>query len=587
MTSLPRALCSALAAFVVGVPAPAQDPPNVLLILADDMGVDMLGAYGVGSNPPSTPHLDALAAQGVLFRNAWSAAVCSPTRAGIQTGRHAFRTGIGIGIRYDAEPAAHALLPSEVSLPEMLDEASDSWAHALIGKWHLDTQHSGGLLGPNLAGYQHFAGVVENLDVSVDGYYDWMRVENGVEEVKREYITTTQIDDALAWMQSAPEPWFCFLSLSAPHAPLHAPPAHLHSVDLGSADPVPTQDPVPYYRAMVEAMDTELGRLFASLDPALLARTQRFFVGDNGSLPAVSQPPFVPAHAKGTVYEGGVHVPFVAQGPLVGVPGSESAALVHTQDLFATLAAIAGVDLGAAYPGRAFDGESLLPQLSDPSAPTQRAALYTEFFHPNDAAPTRWPLPCAQGPASSVCQLDLGFGTPGGPQLALCGDPLVQGNSADLQLSGASPSAALLFFVSDQYEPQPALGGSLIPSLDSLVLINTASDPLGGFQTTVPGYYGLGWMYVQALALKTESLPFAFELSNTLRIHYLADKRALRDARYKLIVDAYTCIEELYDLQADPHELNDLLLQPSLDPEAQQSYAALQAELAQLLTSPG
>ncbi|MHC5212536.1 MAG: sulfatase-like hydrolase/transferase, partial [Planctomycetota bacterium] len=130
---------------------------NVLIVVADDLGVDMVGAYGEGSDPPPTPVIDSLASQGVLFRNAWSNPVCSPTRAALLTGRPAFRNGIGYIV--DASPNNLALPYAEVTLPEMLALGTGgNYRSGAFGKWHLGNDSVGGALAPNLAGFDHFAG---------------------------------------------------------------------------------------------------------------------------------------------------------------------------------------------------------------------------------------------------------------------------------------------------------------------------------------------------------------------------------------------------------------------------------------------
>jgi arylsulfatase A-like enzyme len=144
----------------------AQDPGNVLILTADDMGGETLAAYGVGNDVAITPTLDAMAAGGVLFRNVWSTPKCSSTRATLQTGRHCFRTGIGEVIGGGDPPLPLA----ETTLPEMLALGAAPHATALIGKWHLSNDQSdpvtgqpiapdgGGALHPELQGYDHFAG---------------------------------------------------------------------------------------------------------------------------------------------------------------------------------------------------------------------------------------------------------------------------------------------------------------------------------------------------------------------------------------------------------------------------------------------
>ncbi|MEY2982666.1 MAG: Arylsulfatase precursor, partial [Planctomycetota bacterium] len=109
----------------------AQGQNNVLILLADDIGVDYVGCYGEGSNPPPTPNIDTLAQRGVLFRNAYANPSCSPTRACIHTGRFPFRTLVGRWIRYEnnSEPIGR-LLDEEWTIPEVLDRAGSGYAHA-------------------------------------------------------------------------------------------------------------------------------------------------------------------------------------------------------------------------------------------------------------------------------------------------------------------------------------------------------------------------------------------------------------------------------------------------------------------------
>ena len=162
------------------------------------------------------------------------------------------------------------------------------------------------------------------------------------------------------------------MAFNAPHKPYHAPPAHLHSYDL---PPLGSDDPL-YMRALTEAMDTEIGRLLTGLDPAVRANTLIVFVGDNGTAQSATTAPFVPAHAKGSTYEGGVNVPLIIAGPGV-VAGGECTALVNTTDLFATVAGFVGV------PSPAEDSVSLAPYLADPSAAPLRTWVYTEWFQPD------------------------------------------------------------------------------------------------------------------------------------------------------------------------------------------------------------
>ena len=206
-------------------------------------------------------------------------------------------------------------------------------------------------------------------------YWDWDKYVDG--EVAREdtYATTDSVDETLRAMEELAEPWFIWLAFNAPHRPFHAPPKHLHSFDLKGP---PERSPVAHMKAMTEAMDTEIGRLLESVDTT---RTTVIFIGDNGTTGEATDAPFDPAHAKGTLYEGGVHVPLIVAGSRVTRPGTECAALVCATDIFPTVRDIAG--LGDV----ARDGVSILPYLSDPDLPSLRDYLYAEIFRPNGPPP--------------------------------------------------------------------------------------------------------------------------------------------------------------------------------------------------------
>jgi arylsulfatase B len=133
-------------------------------------------------------------------------------------------------------------------------------------------------------------------------------------------------------------------------------------------------------KAMTEAMDTEIGRLLASMDPATLANTYVIFVGDNGTNGEAITPPWDPAKGKGTVFEGGINVPLIITGPTV-LPGAESPALLHVVDLFATIAELAGADASSAD-----DSTSFALHLSVPTAHTPQI-VYGERFRPNGFGP--------------------------------------------------------------------------------------------------------------------------------------------------------------------------------------------------------
>ena len=338
---------------------PAGTPPNVLVVVLDDVGTDQVRAYGEHPAAPPTPTLDALAARGLRFRNAYAHPSCSPTRAALLTGRHAIRTGAGANYTVSGD---RALSPDEVTLAEVLGGAG--YTTAAVGKWHLAGLLSAdALLHPLVQGFDTHRGTAGNLTDAVDGgvglgYTRWERVVDGQVALTRCYATTAAVDDALDIVAHSPEPWFVWLGLHAAHSPWHVPPRHLLS------DPVRDDDPVPVrYNAAVTAADHELGRLLDGLGPERLARTLVVAVGDNGAPPDAALWPRLRHQVKLSLYEGGIHVPWIVAGPGV-VPGV-SDALVQAEDLLPTVAELAGAPIDAL----ALDGISVASVLADPAAP--------------------------------------------------------------------------------------------------------------------------------------------------------------------------------------------------------------------------
>jgi len=546
---------------------------NVLILVADDLGVDMLSCYGVGSAPPPTPHLERMASEGVLFRNAWALPTCSPTRATIQTGRFPFRNSIGCVIStYSGGPG----LPlDELTLPEMLDQGTGGrYAHAAIGKWHLGTSQVGDQLAPNLAGYGYFAG---SLQGQLAAYDSWTRVVNGVGAHESRYATSVAVDDALAWIGAQTRPWLCYVAFQAPHAPFHRPPPALHTRSLPFLDPAPWcgasgGDPRPFYDAMVEALDTEIGRLLAGLSPLERARTTVIFLGDNGSDSCLIRPPLPSSHCKSTLYEGGLRVPLIVSGAGVTRPGV-STALVESSDLFATVAEIAGVDLAARFPGRRFDSVSLLPSVADPARRGERLWLYAENYTPNGRGNPQPLPPC---PTQTLCQADLGYGGPGPARLDACGPPLYGlygSNLVPLQLSAARPGARALLSIGPLAPAfDPRLGGWLVSSPPAALVpfVVNASGRIDTAFWNGPSSHEAHYQFV----IEDPRQVAGFELSNAVRLDLLwTDMQAARDWRFKLI-RLTPCREELYDLLLDPDESEDLLQAP-LSPDARAHRASL------------
>ena len=364
---------------------PSYRPPrpgNVLLIVGDDLGCDMLGSFGQHPAAPPTPTLDMLAANGVSFVSTYTDPICSPSRAAMLTGRYGVRTGMGMPI----EPSLpeFALPQVEVTLPERLQELAP-WpvAASAIGKWHLNSALDGPT-SPNHQGFEFYQGTEGNLSFG-QSYTSYVKVLNGVYGQASQYATSDQVDDALKRIGTMPEPWFLYLGFNASHKPFHAPPASLHSYPLAGP---PSASPELHYRAAVQAMDTELGRLLASIDPIVLARTTIVFIGDNGSPNEAILPPTVAGKNKGTLYEGGVHVPLIISGHRVEQPGSRCYELVNSVDLFPTVLELFGADSTSPLPSsKRIDGISLMPYLDQPLHPALRDWVFASRFTPNGFGP--------------------------------------------------------------------------------------------------------------------------------------------------------------------------------------------------------
>jgi len=386
----------------------AASPDNFLILLLDDLGVDKIGAYRNGEcvngecpTPPATPTIDGIAQQGVLFRNAWSNPKCSPTRVTMLTGRHAFRHRVGSVI---GDPGLEmGLDPATPNVANVLKGAG--YDTAAFGKWHVAgcVMVQGECTGvardfpshPIESGFDYFAGHPENFGDGGSDYCNWPKTVSQrtgpgpIDYVTQTttsttYATTETVNDAIAHIATMSEPWLAWVAFHAPHRPLHVVPTDpvgcTMTVDIGAGS-------VAMHDAMTTALDAEIGRLLSTLAATSSAfdRTTVFILGDNGSIFDVTRPPFDPGHAKGTVYEGGVNVPFVVSGPLVvpSAQGAESAGLVQVTDIFATLMDIVGLDPCPAGAGCAEDSLSMLPYLTAPAQTSLRGVAFTDALWPN------------------------------------------------------------------------------------------------------------------------------------------------------------------------------------------------------------
>ena len=340
-------------------PNPVSSKPNVLLVIADDLGKDATPNYPEGSIKPFMPNLQSLISSGITFDNLWSYPVCTPTRASILTGKYGFKTNV--------LEVGDVISTGETSLQKYIDDQTgDDYATAIIGKWHLSNTIS----DPTTMGVDYYAGI---LNGGVQSYTNWNLVQNGQSSVSTEYTTSKFADLAIDWVNNQDKPWFLWLAFNAPHTPFHLAPTNLHSqgnlaTDQASIDANPT----PYFLSAVEAMDSELGRFLNSLSAEERSNTIIIFIGDNGTPNQVTQSPYAAMRAKGSIYEGGVNVPMVVSGVGVNRFGIREDALIHTTDLFATIASVAGVSVNQIE-----NSTSFYDLLSDDTA-TEREFVYTE-----------------------------------------------------------------------------------------------------------------------------------------------------------------------------------------------------------------
>lgn len=358
----PLALSVAAAVGLSAAPSAAYAKPNILLIIADDMGLDASRCYFVGNKQAPMPTIEQLCEQGLVFDNAYAAPVCSPTRASIMTGQYGFRTGIGGAIPRNG---GTGLSSDIVSLFDVMSETD--YSSTLIGKWHLansgqEYEH------PDSLGVENYYGLLAG---GTPSYFNWTAVENGKPVEVDGYTTSVFTDRAIDWIGEQQSPWFLWLAYNAPHTPFHLPPEELHSFDeLPDDSSEIEENPVPYYNAALEAMDTEIGRLLGSMSEETRNNTLIMFVGDNGTPGQVVSDLYRSRGAKGTVFEGGTHVPFVVSGP--DIASGRTEALVNTTDFHATIAALAGALVERAA---AFDFSAVLQGDSG-----QREHVYVEHF---------------------------------------------------------------------------------------------------------------------------------------------------------------------------------------------------------------
>jgi arylsulfatase A-like enzyme len=355
---------------------PSEPGPNIVLILADDLGYGDLSSYG--SDFFRTPHLDQLAKEGMRFTDAYANSPnCAPTRAALLSGQYAPRTGVYTVNSPARGPVAERLLvpaenrrslePNVETLAEAIRSAGYKTAH--IGKWHLGEGAETGPLGQgfdvNLGGNQR------GHPASYFSPYSNSELTDGPDG---EYLTERLTNEAIGFIESNREqPFFLYLPYYSVHTPIQPNGEDLERMQDREPGTVHTN---ARYGAMVEGMDAQVGRILAALDRLKLAEnTIVVFASDNGGKsPETDMLPL--RGSKGMLYEGGIRVPMIVRWPGVTKASSESHEPVLTFDLYPTLVAAIGGELPKDTP---IDGRDLAPVLADSSANLGREAIFWHF----------------------------------------------------------------------------------------------------------------------------------------------------------------------------------------------------------------
>jgi len=369
--------------------------PNIIFILADDLGYMDIGANNRGTFY-ETPNLDRLASQGIRFTQAYAACpVCSPTRASILTGKYPARLQLTdfIGGRRAGKllPAEylHYLPLEEVTIAEALKEAG--YATGLFGKWHLGGK-------PYLPEAQGFDVNIGGSEAGgLKGYFGPFGIPNLKDAPTQEYLTDRLTDEALKFIDThASGPFLMYLAHFAVHIPLQAKQEYIAKYQAkASALPASTSSKFssehnnqvrivqdqPVYAAMVQSLDESVGRIMGKLEAlGIDERTVIIFFSDNGGLSTAEGHPTanVPLRAgKGWLYEGGIREPLLIKWPGVVKAGSVSKVPVISTDFYPTILEMAGLPL---CPQQHRDGVSLVGLLKTGRAP-ERKALFWHYPH--------------------------------------------------------------------------------------------------------------------------------------------------------------------------------------------------------------
>ena len=385
---------------------PPASLPNIVFILADDFGWTDIESWG--SDYYLTPHLDRLSRQGMRFPQAYAFPNCMPFRAALMSGQYAPRTGVytvNNGNRGSAGNRRLDAPPNRVSLDFELVTVAESmrlagYATGHFGKWHMGGENEGGY--PTAQGFEvNYGGADRGIPPQRNGNASYFADANGAfagphleaNGVANQYVTDRLTTEALDWMESnKPRPFFLYFSHFSVHLPKQAKAA---DIALFNRRPRGQRHNDPIYAAMIKAMDDSIGAVVDYLETTdsvrspgrkLIDNTMVVFYSDNGGVGGYSdigirgatevtrQAPL--RSGKGSLYEGGVRVPFIIRWDGQVPIGTVNETQVAPIDWYPTFLALAGVD---APGGHILDGENLLPLFSDPAATLSPRPLFWHF----------------------------------------------------------------------------------------------------------------------------------------------------------------------------------------------------------------
>lgn len=386
-----------LAALVLGSILQAAPPPNILLIVADDLGYGDLGCYG--QEQIQTPHLDRLARDGMRFTQAYAGtSVCAPSRCVLYTGRHTGRATVRGNRTRLMDPSTQALRDEDITYAEVL--RTRDYATGLIGKWGLGEPGSAAAGLPMRQGFEYFFGYLNQTQAHNSWPTHLWRGETrvplrnlvpdetpvgaGVASQRIDYTPDLFRREAIEFLRAQRgRPFALTLTPTQPHANNESQPIGLEVPDTGIYAPRDWPEAMRLYAALVTRLDDDVGAVLAELDAlGLAATTLVIFSSDNGPhRESGAEPSFFNSAGglrgiKRDLYEGGIRVPFIARWPGRIPAGRTEEAPIHFADMLPTLAAVAG----AAAP-EGSDGVSLLPTLLGQPQPELRDRLLLWEFY--------------------------------------------------------------------------------------------------------------------------------------------------------------------------------------------------------------